>query len=182
MKRNLFAIALSTILGVLCLNGLAHGQTGPSGPGGPSGDQPKATTNGISEQDLEAALKSFDPNLKVETGEQGSKTYHVKVARDGWTYSLRIESMSGCIWINAELSGVIGAPQAVPAAAMAELLKFNFKYGPAHFAFQPAANNGVILNLCQCVARQMTTESLKTFIDSYLKVVKDTYPTWSQVK
>jgi hypothetical protein len=184
MKRKMFAIALSTMLAALCLNGLAHAQTGPSG-GQPGSGAPTVTPSGaLSEQDLEAVIKSLDPSYKVRPSTDGQgKIYNFKITRDGWSYTMQIESFANEVWLNAELSGVISAPQSLPAGALAELLKSNFKVGPTHFAFCPMTDNsGFKLFLSRMLARQMSVDTFNAQLNDLLKVIRDTYPTWSQVK
>jgi hypothetical protein len=185
MKRNLFTIALSTIVSIFCLGGFAHGQTGPGGGQGSGSPAPSVTPTGaLSEADLEAAIKALDPSYKVRpTADNQGKVYNLKINRDGWTYAIQIESFASQIWINAELSGVITSPQNIPAGPMAELLKQNFNIGPAHFALVPMADkSGFKLFLCRMFGRYLTTESFNGNLNDFLKTVKDTYPVWSEVK
>ena len=189
MMRKLFAIACSAMLAAICLIGAAKAQTGPAGPAGPGSPatpaiQPALPDGVLTEQSLEAALKALDPNYKVRPTSDGlGKVFNLKGVRDGWTYLLQIESFKNEIWLNAELSGVLSAPQNVSSSVMAELFKTNFKIGPTHFAFnQMSDNSGAKLFLCRFLDRRMTIENFNGHVIGFLKTVQETYPTWSQVR
>jgi hypothetical protein len=186
MTRNLFVRSFASMVAALCLSGAALAQTGPSGPTVPPTPPTNPTVQPagvLTEQQLEAALKALDPNYKTRPSDDGKgKVYTLTVTRDGWKYDLQIESFQNEIWVNAVLSSVISAPQNVSPGVMAELLKLNFQHGPAHFAFNTMKDNsGVKLFLCRMLDRRMTAENFNGYVEGFLKVVKDTYPTWSQV-
>jgi hypothetical protein len=180
MKRNLFAAVAA-----LCLSVAAIAQTGPSGPPILPPVNPPAPMAGVlSEPQLDAALKALDPNCKVKPTDDGKgKIYNLTVARDGWKYDLQIESLQNEIWLNAQLSGVVGSPESQSPGVMSELLKANFKIGPAHFAFAPTIDKkGYRLNLCRLLDRRMTAENFNGSMNDFLKVVRELHPTWSQVR
>jgi hypothetical protein len=183
MNRHLFAAAL---VAVFCLAGLANAQTGPAGgpavaPGVPAA-QPAA--GALPDQSVEAALRAFDPNLRVGPSNDGKgKVYAFKVVRDGWSYDLVVETYAGNIWLGARLSPVISAPQNIPGNVQAELLKLNFKIGPAHFALNTMNDNsGFILGLYRNLDRTMSIDNFNAYVNDFLKTIKDSYPIWSQVR
>jgi hypothetical protein len=182
MKRHLFSTAL---VAVFCMNGLALAQSGPAGTGVPAGT-PAITTaqDNLSEQALEAALRALDPNLQITPTKDGKgKLYDFKVSRDGWNYDLRVESYANGLWLNAKLSSLISAPQNLPPAVLAELLKLNFQVGPSHFAFMGQNDNSAFrLVLCRLLDRKMSGETFNAYINDFLKTVKDSYSVWSQVR
>ena len=178
MKRYLIVPALA-LVAVACLSVAAYAQTGPTGPGT---DPKPTTTTGMSEQSLEAAIRALDPNFKVSPTTDGKgKIYILKVARDGWTYDLKIESFQDVIWLNANLSGDLPSLQNLPAATLAELIKHQLQIGPMHFTFVKTSN-GYKLNLCYMLNRQITVDGFNSCMNAFLKTIKDTYPTWSQIR
>jgi hypothetical protein len=187
MNRHLFATAL---VAVFCLAGLASAQSGPAG--GPVGGPPVNPTipavqpavGALSDQSIEVALRALDANLRVRPSNDGKgKVYDLKVVRDGWSYDVVVETFAGNIWLGARLSPVISSPQNVPANILAELLKLNFKIGPTHFAFVGTNDNaGVMLLLYRSIDRTMSAEIFNAYISDFLKTIKESYPTWSQVR
>jgi hypothetical protein len=178
MKRTLTVAALA-LVAIACLSVAAYAQTGPTGP---TTDPKPTTTTGLSEQDLEAAIKALDPNFKVyPTNDGKGKIYTLKIVRDGWTYDLKIESFEQVIWLNANLSGEIASLQNLPATALADLIKHQLQIGPMHFAFVKT-QNGHRLNLCYQMGRQMSVDVFNNAMNTFLKSIKDTYPTWSQIR
>jgi hypothetical protein len=187
MKRILLVPALTALDAAASLCVAAHAQTGPSGPPTvaptpPTPTNPAPPSGILSEQGLEAVIKALDSSYKVYPINNGKdKMYYLKVTRDGWSYNLRIESCGDCLWLNADLGGVIAAPQNLPAAALAELLKLQMNIGPMHFVFNKSGN-GFILCLCHRIDRHTTAEGVGAALNAFLKTVRESYPTWSQVR
>jgi hypothetical protein len=197
MKRNILAIVFSTVLAALCAGSLAPAQTGPTGPGGGqpgagsgsgSGAPSTAPAGQISEQDLEAALKAMDPNLKVRTNQDGAKVYDISVKNGNTTYNVLVLSTANNIFLYTRLSDPITALQNLPAATLAELMKINGNnmtndgVGPQFVMMQAQGNTGMMLVLVQTLSKQTTSQKLKASIEALVKLATDANPTWSKIK
>jgi hypothetical protein len=180
--RSIVSLVVALVL-VAVLGSLALAQTGPQGQPVPPSVTPPVTA-GMSEQDLETAIRALDPNFKVRpTDDKQGKIYELTVTRDGWTYVLRVTSFPNQIWLESSLGKPMSNWKSIPATVLANLLETNYKIGPTHFALNTKKDGTVAtLFVCRMLERgQLTSAHFNGYMNDFLNVIRDNYAVWSPV-
>jgi hypothetical protein len=179
MIRKLIASTLLLAVVALAGGAGASAQTGPSVK--PPVIPPPVVAKGMSEADLLKGLRTLDPNVLVRKGIAGT-LYNLKVRNNGWLYDIQVEFYAGSIWVNVYLGAPVANMDKVPSSLLSQLLQYNIRFGPSHFAFLKQKDGRLQMFLCRNLERGPLTEAgLRKMIDAITKQARDSYPTWNAV-
>jgi hypothetical protein len=180
--RSLLTAALMTAVTLTSVSFVAA-QTGPTGPNSQPGAAAPAG-QGITETDLLNALRSIDPNVKMERIQDGKATrFDLKVQRNGWNFEIIMILEQDYLKIISPLGSPISNVQSLPAQALAQLLAENWKtVSEGKFSFIQVQDGRMLLVYSVVLPRGMVNAgNAGSTINSFCELVQKSYPVWNAV-
>jgi hypothetical protein len=183
MMRSTLTRFSAAVLTFVCGTTLALAQTGPIGPG-QSTNSPGSTTNtvtaqGLSEDAVASLLRSMDPNVKINRGNNNETHYSLSVQRGDWNFSIQVTLGNRRVLLYCMLGKPVSDPRQLSPEALVKLFEIMNKVGPSYFTYDRVQNGAIRLCLNHKLDRTVSVERLKAGLAEFLQDIQDSYPAWS---
>ncbi len=182
MTRSTSTRFSAAALAFVCGATLALAQTGPIN-GGQTATAQGNTTNtgtapGLSEDAVATLLRSMDPNVKVNRGNNETH-YSLSVQRGDWNFNIELSLGNRRLLLYCMLGKPVTDPRQLSPEALVKLLEIMNKVGPSYFTYDRLQNGGIRLCLNHKLDRTVSVERLRAGIMEFLQDIQESYPVWS---
>lgn len=183
MIRSTLTKFAAAVLTFVCGTTLALAQTGPVSQGQSTPSQLSPTTTvtaqGLSEEAVATLLRSMDPNVKINRGNNTETHYSLNVQRGDWSFNIELSLGSSRLLLYCMLGKPVSDPRQLSSEALVKLLEIMNKVGPSYFTYDQVQNGGIRLCLNHKLDRTMSVERLKAGIAEFLRGIQESHPVWS---
>ncbi len=183
MKRQFLSGCASLLLTLACLSGSAPAQvTGPIG----GQSSPSTSTQGLSEGELESALRARDPGLKVRQSElkDGTQTvwyeFNLSVGNTIHRVVIRFVPARKLLLVWVPLTRPMDA-KTVPAV-QAKLNQLQLPPGSCQFDWLEHANGGYTLLATLEINQPATVAAFQARLDGLFRDIQQAHSVWSVLR
>jgi hypothetical protein len=161
----------AVVFGVLALSALSLASP-PAPPAGPFGQPSGALTDDT----LLQMLRGLGYEPTVQTYDDGSKGYTVRIERDGWTFVFTVSLSRGksVVWISTGLGRVPPGTKVLPEPLL-KLLQLNGTMGTARFSI---TSDGYLKLDMPITNKDVTPADLRDAFELMMRLIMDNAPYW----